>query len=444
MKQAWSAVDSQKQSTDNAGLATCARSAARSTDRVTFKEASGVYKVRRCQSLGASSLPNFRFQLSLPFFSGLKSRPPKYFFSSMKLALIRRQFASVGGAELYLQRLLGALVQAGHDIHLYTEHWEGAAAGVTVHVVPVKARRAVRPVLFADTVARMLKDTDYDLVFSLERTVSQDVYRAGDGVHAVWLEQRRRFASWWRRPFIGMGAFHANMRALEKRTFDPANTRHIIVNSDMVRREILARFPFPAERIHLVRNGVDPARFQRGDRAGTRARFGLADDDFVLLFVGSGWERKGLGFLVQLMRRWQHEEPKVKLLVVGKGHLSNPPPNVILAGPMKEVEHAYAAADLMTFLPIYEPCANVIAEALASGLPVITSAFNGASELIDEGINGQTLADPADMDSLAEAIRHWRGRPGVRPVASSKPLDLDTNVRETLRVLELVARERVG
>lgn len=360
----------------------------------------------------------------------------------MKLALIRRQFASVGGAELYLQRLLGALVQAGHDIHLYTERWEGAAEGVRVHEVPVKARRAVRPVLFAETVARMLQDRDYDLVFSLERTVRQDVYRAGDGVHAVWLEQRRRFASWWRRPFVGMGAFHANMRALEARTFDPANTRHIIVNSDMVRREILARFPFPAERIHLVRNGVETARFQRGDRAATRAKLGFAEDDFVLLFVGSGWERKGLHFLIHLMRLWQETEPKVKLLVVGKGHLSNPPPNVVLAGAMREVEHAYAAADLMTFLPIYEPCANVIAESLASGLPVITSVFNGASELIDEGVNGHVLADPADHCALENAIRFWRDRAACRPVPSSKPLDLDTNVRETLRVLEMVAKEK--
>ena len=360
----------------------------------------------------------------------------------MKLALIRRQFASVGGAELYLQRLLAALVAAGHDIHLYTERWEGAAEGVTVHEVPVKARRALRPVVFAEAVSRQLEGASYDLVFSLERTVRQDVYRAGDGVHSVWLEQRKRYATWWRRPFVGMGAFHANMKALEARTFDPANTRHIIVNSNMVRREILARFPFPAERIHLVRNGVDVSRFQRGERRATRARFGIAEDDFVLLFVGSGWERKGLGFLVHLMRLWQSSEPKVKLLVVGKGHLTNPPPNVILAGPMKKVEDAYAAADLMTFLPIYEPCANVIAEALASGLPVVTSAFNGAAELIDEGVNGHVLADPADLAALQQAIHFWKARPDARPVPSSQPLDLETNVRETLRVLTRVAEEK--
>lgn len=361
----------------------------------------------------------------------------------MKLALIRRQFSAVGGAELYVQRLLGGLVESGHEVHLYAEKWEGEPRGVTLHQVPVKGGRSLKPVVFAENVDRMLAADRHDLVFSLERTVRQDVYRAGDGVHAVWLEQRRRFASWWRRPFVGMGAFHTNMKALEARTFDPANTRRIIVNSEMVGREITARFPFPADRIHLVRNGVNVARFQQGDRAATRARLGFTDEDFVLLFVGSGWERKGLAFLLRLMRQWEQAEPRVKLLVAGKGRLSGRvPSNVVLAGPMREVEHAFAAADLMTFLPIYEPCANVIAEALAAGLPVITSRSNGACELVDEGVNGHVLEDPSDLAGLEKSVRFWRAQPGLRPVTVSKPLDLETNVRETLRILEQTAEEK--
>ena len=361
----------------------------------------------------------------------------------MKLALIRRQFAAVGGAELYVQRLLSALVSAGHEVHLYAEKWQGAHPGVIMHTVPVKANRALGPVVFAEAVARILTNTNYDVVFSLERTVQQDVYRAGDGLHRVWLQQRKRYASWWRRPFVGLGAFHANMQALEARTFDPANTRHIIVNSDMVKQEILSHFPFPAERIHLIRNGVETARFQHQDRAAMRAQFGYKDSDFVLLFVGSGWERKGLPFLLRLMRQWQTSQPDVKLLVVGKGRLgSKPPPNVTLAGPMKKVEEAYAAADLMTFLPIYEPCANVIAEALSSGLPVITSRFNGANELIQPGINGHVLEDPADLPSLETAIHFWKSKSDRHPVPTDLPLDLETNVQSTLRLLESAAAEK--
>jgi len=361
----------------------------------------------------------------------------------MKLALIRRQFAAVGGAELYVQRLLSALVSAGHEVHLYAEKWQGAHPGVIMHAVPVQANRALGPVVFADAVSRQLTDHDYDVVFSLERTVDQDVYRAGDGLHRVWLQQRKRYASWWRRPFVGLGAFHANMQALEARTFDPVNTRHIIVNSDMVKQEILSHFPFPAERIHLIRNGVETARFQHQDRAAMRAQFGYKDSDFVLLFVGSGWERKGLPFLLRLMRQWRAMQPEVKLLIVGKGRLgSKPPPNVTLAGPMKKVEEAYAAADLMTFLPIYEPCANVVAEALSSGLPVITSRFNGACELIEPGINGHILKDPADLPSLETAIGFWKSKSHRRPVPTTLPLDLETNVQSTLRLLESIAAEK--
>lgn len=220
----------------------------------------------------------------------------------MKLALIRRQFSATGGAELYLQRLLGALATRNHELHLYAEHWDAPPGGVNLHPIAVSCPRAARPVRFAETVKREVAKEKFDCVFSLERTLQQDVYRAGDGVHRVWLERRRQFAPWWKRPFLGRDAFHRNLMALEARTFDPAHTRHVIVNSEMVRREILEHFGFPADRIHLVRNGVDVERFHGGNRELTRARFGVGEKDFLLLFVGSGWERKGLFFLLEAMR----------------------------------------------------------------------------------------------------------------------------------------------
>ncbi|HRJ11165.1 MAG TPA: glycosyltransferase family 4 protein [Prosthecobacter sp.] len=361
----------------------------------------------------------------------------------MNLALIRRHFAATGGAELYLQRLIAALAEAGHETHLYAEAWKGAPQGVTLHQVPVRATRASRPPRFAEAVAGQLRGARHDIVLSLERTVSQDVYRAGDGVHAVWLEQRKRYAPWWRRWLIGRGAFHRNMLALEKRVFDPAVTRHVIANSEMVRQEILERFPFPAERVHLVRNGIHTARFQTGERAAARRSLGLEPGHYALLFAGSGWERKGLRFLIALMRRLEKSAPHVRLVVAGKGRLLRPPPrNVILAGPMPRVEDAYAAADLFTFLPVYEPGSNVVLEALASGLPVITSRFNGAAEWVVEGENGHVLADPADTAGLEAAVRHWMARPGARPVSAPFPLELEANVRGTLEVLERAFEEK--
>lgn len=382
----------------------------------------------------------------------------------MKLALIRRQYSATGGAELYLQRLLRALGDAGHELHLFAERWQDAPPGVVAHPITLSASRAARPLAFAQAIEREVPFQTFDCVLSFERTLRQDVYRAGDGVHRVWLEQRRRFAPWWRRPFIGWGQFHKNVMALEAQTFDPARTRRVIVNSNQVKQEILKHFSFPEDRIHLIRNGVDLDRYRNGDRAATRARFGFSEHDFVLLFVGSGWERKGLSYLLHAVDRFgirqgveilekelrggttppsRLSRVNIKLLVVGKGkrpYLTSE--DYVFAGSMADVENAYAAADLFVFLPIYEPSANVVVEALAAGLPVITSIQNGASELIQEGVNGSVLPDPSDIDAVVDAIGFWSSQRFLARPAETESLRLERNVAETVKVLELAARER--
>jgi UDP-glucose:(heptosyl)LPS alpha-1,3-glucosyltransferase len=135
--------------------------------------------------------------------------------------------------------------------------------------------------------------------------------------------------------------------------------------------------------------------------------------------------------------------PKLKLLVIGKGNEpAYAPANAIFAGPMADVEQAYAAADLFVFLPIYEPSANVVFEALVAGLPVVTSAMNGASEVVENRINGTVIDDPADTKSVVQAIAYWWSRRFGAPPVRAADLSLDRNVSETLAVLELAAKEK--
>ena len=359
----------------------------------------------------------------------------------MKIALVRRRFSATGGAELYLQRLLGALLGAGHESHLYTEAWDGAPEGLVIHPVACHAARAKRLPAFAAAVDAQLRNERFDCVFSLERTLRQDVYRAGDGLHRVWLRQRRRFAPWYRKPFTAAGAFHRNLRALEQCTFDPTNTGHIIVNSEMVRGEILEHFDFPESRIHLVRNGIDLARIRGGRRKETRTRFGFHDEEFVLLFVGSGWERKGLPFFLRAFRRLS--PTNVRALIVGKGRKPLfTPDGAVFAGAMSAVEDAYAAADLLVLPPIYEPSSNVVAEALAVDLPVVTTRFNGAAELIREGRTGSVVSDPADTGQLVHSIERWHAKRGLTETTPDHELSLERNLSETLEILELAAAEK--
>lgn len=394
----------------------------------------------------------------------------------MKLALIRRRYAATGGAELYLQRLLEALNGGGHEVHLFAETWENPPQGVQFHPVEVSGSRADRPLNFARRAGEMVGADKFDCVFSLERTLKQDVYRAGDGLHREWLAARKLYAPWWKRPFIGLGAFHRNMLELEARTLDPANTGRIIVNSNMVEREILRHFNFPAARIHLVRNGIEVDRFQNARRTEARQQFGLEKNDFVCLFVGSGQERKGLKHVlrttaaVEEVREslqdmqaehltaerlhgsdWQIDLPPklaparpLKTLVVGK--LKRPSgswDNVIFAGPRADVENAYAAADLFLFLPIYEPSANVVCEALASGLPVITTACNGASELIEQRVNGSVIQRPDDISAALMETLYWMSaRHHHLPTTNLTQLSLERNVAETVTILERAAADK--
>ena len=361
----------------------------------------------------------------------------------MNIALARREFGAGGGAELYLQRLIGALRDEGHGVVLVTADAKANPDGVEVRRVPLSGSRSARVAQFDEGVRDALAGISVDCLFSLERLSRQDVLRAGDGVHASWLEQRRRFSPAWKRWLVGRGAFHRAMLELEARAFAPVKTRHLIINSEMVGHDVRARFGFPVDRMHLVRNGVEAERWRRGDREAQRAEWGVVPDEFLLMFAGSGWERKGLSFVLAALEKLA--DPYVKLVVAGKGRPPrNAPQGVRFVGPMADLGNAFAAADLFVFPPIYEPSANVVFEALAAGLPVVTSVFNGAAEVIEEGINGTVVADPSDIGALAAAIEFWRARPNVRPVPVKADLSLERNVRETLAVLELAAAERAA
>jgi len=343
-----------------------------------------------------------------------------------RIAFLRRRFSPTGGAERYLLRLASGLATQGHRITLYCEDWSPRENPFQ----DVRKIDSNDPVSFARKVMTQPMHERHDVVFSLERVPGCDLYRAGDGLHADWLAYRRAF-----HPV--MGRFRTLIRSknkqlcqLESRVFAPGGVRRVICNSHFVADQIIQRFDFPPDQIDVIYNGVPYQQFSMGDRVLGRRALQLNPDDYVVLLVGAGAERKGHAIARDAMRRIKRKYAKLVII-------DTPPP---VAMP-----HVYAAADVFLLPTLYDPFANVVLEALAAGLPVITSAQNGASEIMENDKNGFILPRADDdklivhlLDYLADPAHRERFRQPAQALAQQ--YDLAKNLKATLGVFDKLVR----
>jgi UDP-glucose:(heptosyl)LPS alpha-1,3-glucosyltransferase len=206
----------------------------------------------------------------------------------------------------------------------------------------------------------------------------------------------------------------------------------------MVRREIEEHFAFPADRLHVIYNGVPAVPAPPNARAEVRAQLGLSETDYVLLFAGSGWERKGLRFAIEAINRTN----KGTLIVAGRGRRRGLPAShrTRCIGPVADLPRYLAAADVFLLPTLYEPFSNACLEAAAAGLPVITTTANGFAEVINLGTEGEAVADPSNIADLAAALDSW-ATPERRHAIRSKlqalgsRYSIDANVRKTLELI---------
>jgi UDP-glucose:(heptosyl)LPS alpha-1,3-glucosyltransferase len=352
----------------------------------------------------------------------------------MKIGLVRRGFSATGGAEAYLRRFAEAAGAAGHRCVLFvTEDWPETAKPVTAELVRVRGRTPAR---FADALEACRPRDSCDFLLSLERVWRCDAYRAGDGVHAAWLQRRAQFEPRWKSVLRGWNPKHRALLALEKSLFE-GGAGTVIANSALIKTQIQQVYGYPAGRIRVIYNGLPAMNLPSRARQEVRAELGLSPEEYVLLFVGSGWERKGLRFAVEALGRVSGCAPV--LLVAGRGDSRALPdcPRVRYLGPRGDVPRLLAAADAFVLPTLYEPFSNACLEALAAGLPVITTASNGFAEVIESGVEGEVIPEPTDLAALAGAIERWalparRDGIGVRLQERGTTFSIEENVRQTL------------
>ncbi len=345
----------------------------------------------------------------------------------MRIGLVRRGYSRAGGAESYLRGFAQAARAAGHDTVLFcSPEWQEWGLGEMIRV-PGKS-----PHLFSDQLVALRPKEKCDVLFSLERVSQCDFYRAGDGVHAAWLKRRAEFESPLRRLTFAFNPKHRALLRLEKEVI--LGARCVIANSEMVRREIAENYG-SSIRVEVVRNGIDPQKWATPSvtRDELRKRFELQPDDRVAVFVGSGWERKGLRFAIAAA----HEAGAI-LLVSGKGNSEHfAASHVRFLGPTSQVADVLHAADAFILPTIYDPFSNATLEALAAGLPIITTTANGVSEILDPDTDGTAIENPGDVSALAAALKRWLpDENSARRQSHGSRFTLERNFTETLRIIE--------
>jgi UDP-glucose:(heptosyl)LPS alpha-1,3-glucosyltransferase len=355
----------------------------------------------------------------------------------LTIGFVRRGFSSSGGAESYLKRLAAGVVKRGHQMRLYAsgdwppDEWSFG---------PITRLEGKSATAFADEIEKLAPRPDCDVLMSLERIWRCDVYRAGDGVHRAWLQRRAQIAGPLQKLSRVLNPKHSATLALEKSLFADGGAGRVIANSRMVKDEVVRFYGFPNEKIDVVYNGVPVDAFRRSEesRAKIRESLGLGTEDVAVLFAGSGWERKGLRFAIEAIEK---SGKQMRLLVAGRGEERKfKSARVRFLGVVQDMPALYGAADIFLLPTIYDPFSNACLEALATGLPVITTRANGFCEIIEPGVHGTVIDDPRNIHAIREALLAWSD-PARREEARGRILeladrfDISANIEQTLAIL---------
>lgn len=287
--------------------------------------------------------------------------------------------------------------------------------------------RTRRSMTFARRVERLLRGDSFDLVHAISPCRGADLYQPRGGTVAESIERnlalrRRRSAKALKRYTNRFNFKQRYSLALERDLLGDPDGPIVVAISRYVVRQLQRHYGLPEDRIRLVYNGVDPdptpPEVRRGHRRAIRREFGIGDSDLFVLMVAHNFRLKGV-------RRWMEAlslmlaegVTGVRSLVVGKGEspfwhrlaarlkLSD---RLVFVGSSDRVSAFYYAADVLVHPTYYDPCSRVVLEAMSAGLPCITTVYDGAAEVIENGVGGLVLDDPWDVEGLADRVLRLR------------------------------------
>ncbi|NBO92921.1 MAG: glycosyltransferase family 1 protein [Planctomycetia bacterium] len=372
-----------------------------------------------------------------------------------------------GGCETYISMLLNRLCKDGHHVHLLASRWDSKTIPSRVQIRPIpdfSHPRSMRPWRFSSAVHRELKRESFDLSLGFDKVLGVDVLYPQGGVYAASAQHsRKRFAGEWKQTVVGwlrnFNPAHWSMDLFERYQYMHSPPPFVLAISDFTRTHLMRHHGLPATQINVLRSAIDPERLTATDRPArrvlSRQRWGIEPDDVFGIFLGVNPRLKGLGPLLDAIAVMP-DRRRFRLGVFGVGE---PTPYqrqakqlgiedcVRFVGYHSDIRDVYFSGDFLIHPTFYDPCSLVVLEAIAVGLPVITTRSNGAVELLDTPADSRVVDNPHNHKALATAMTEFldndqRRTAGRAAIRSAAKWTFDDHYRELLRLLELAHRRK--
>ena len=338
-----------------------------------------------------------------------------------RVVLLKSQVECQGGLEKYAGRIAKGFVEKGAQVTILTTPPPSSPSTdphIEFHGVKTIPWPAfVRMEQYDGFVRKWLKNNPADIVFGMDRNREQTHIRAGNGVHSAYLESRILTEGYLKHLLCLYNPLHRKILQLEKAAFENPRLKKLFTNSFMVRRQILDRYIIDPDKIVVIHNGVEWYEMERDfshwsqERKLFLHRHQLDPSVFHFLFIGNGYLRKGLDKLLEGLSALS--DKKFHLSVVGKDNNQAKyqakserlgiGKQVRFFGQQKDIRPFYQLADVLVIPSFYDPFANVTVEALAMGLHVVSSSFNGGSEILTPQ-NGSIIENLLERDSIVSSL----------------------------------------
>lgn len=382
---------------------------------------------------------------------------------------------SSGGVERYVANLTEEFVRSGHEVHIFCHksvsrkwHEDAPLNGVMFHHVPAVGLWSPLKIwsfAIASFLVLRWRQEEFDIIHGFGKTFFQDVLRIGGGSHLDFMKRTYPLmANPFLRFLVILNPRHFANLLLEWVMIRRWLTKRVVCNSCMCRDEFMGRYNINEGVIDVIYNGVDAERFVPVNKIAAREQLvrescfpenALHSDELFVLFVGSGFRRKGLRHAIAALAMLD-TGVKVRLLVVGRGRFEGygelaerlgVAEMITCVGASGDVREIYDACDIFLLPTEYDAFPNACLEAMSMGLPVIVSRSSGVAEIIEDGVDGIVIDYPIEPEEIARRIEQLaveRKRADMGLMARQKALtfSVQANAEKTLDLYRQVLAER--